>query len=418
MSEPSPARVHSGSGLRAILLATAVAGGIGYLIQAVVPRLVSHETYLTFQTFWSSTYLVVSCLAGLQQELTRASRAGPDGSGHRTWRAFALIAAVTSAVVVAVLFGLIGPHVFPADTASLVAAIALAALGYGLIAAVSGAMYGVQDWTGVGGMTIGDSVLRAIAIALALCAGGSAILLAWAVAVPFLVAAIAIWLWRGRRIAAHLQLDVGMSALFRNTAATLLASLATGALISGLPLLLRAFAADAGTGLLASVILAISLTRAPLVVPLVALQGYLLVRFRDARGHVGIVLRWVVALLALIAALAGLAAWLGPLVLAWLYPDYVALDGGVLAAIVASAGLTGILCLTGPAVLAAHRHRWYVAGWLVSACLTVLILLAPWEPLPRILLALTVAPVIGGIVHVIELARIGTAQEAGVTSER
>ena len=264
---------------------------------------------------------------------------------------------------------------------------------------------------------MGAAVVRAVGIALALFAGGSAALLAWAVAVPFLVAAIAIWLWRGRRISARLQLDVGMAALFRNTAATLLASLATGALISGLPLLLRALAADAGTGLLASIILAISLTRAPLVVPLVALQGYLLVRFRDARDHVGTILRWIVALLALIGALAALAAWLGPLVLAWLYPGYLPLGGGVIAAIVASAGLTGILCVTGPAVLAAHLHRWYVAGWLISACATVLILLAPWEPLTRILLALTVAPVIGAVVHVLGLARVGIAPAAAVTSE-
>ncbi|MCE4025701.1 hypothetical protein LXM50_06920 [Microbacterium sp. Au-Mic1] len=398
-------QARPGGGLRTVLVATVLAGGIGYVIQAAIPPLLRQGDYLAFTTFWSATYLIVSCLAGVQQELTRASRSGPDGSGYPTWRVFAVAAAIAAAAIVAAIFAVIGPRVFPSDTAPLVLAITVAAFGYCLIAAVSGALYGVQDWRGVGGMTVSDSLIRAVALGLAVLMGGSAALMGWAVAVPFLLAVLIIWAWRGRRIAAHLHLDVGMAQLFRNASATLVASLATGALISGLPLLLRALASDAGEGQLASLILVISLTRAPLVVPLVALQGYLLVHFRESRHHASTVLRWVGGLLVAVAALSALAAWLGPIILHAVYPGFEPLSGTVFAAIVASAGLTGVLCITGPALLAASRHRWYVAGWLLSALATVGVLSSPADALTRILLALVAAPVLGAVVHAVGLAR-------------
>lgn len=403
-------RVRAG-GLRTVLLATVVAGGIGYLIQAFVPPLLSTSGYLTFTTFWSATYLIVSCLSGVQQELTRASRFAPVGDGYRTWRLFTGMAAVAAAVVVALIFAVLGNRVFPNDTVPLIIAVTVAAFGYCVVAGVSGALYGVQDWPGVGGMMITDSVVRAIALAVAVAIGGGAVMMGSAVAVPFIIAAVIVWIWRGRLVRAHLHLDIGLPGLARNASATLLASLATGMLISGLPLLLRSLVPDAGEAILASLILVISLTRAPLVVPLVALQGYLLLQFRESRRHAAAVLRWVGALLVLVAALAALAWWLGPVILGWLYPTFHSLSGGVFAAIVASAGLTGVLCVTGPALLAASRHRWYVAGWLLSAIVTVAVLLIPWDALSRILAALVVAPVAGAVLHAIGLART----RAGVT---
>lgn len=402
-------------GLRMVLLATVVAGALGYLIQALIPPMLSESDYLVFTTFWSATYLIVSCLAGVQQELTRASHWAPDGGGARVWSIFTGAGAVVAALVVGAVFSLIGARVFPEDTVPLVLAITVASFGYCLVAGVSGALYGVQDWPGVGGMTIADSVIRAVALAATIAVGGGAVMMGWAIAVPFLVAAVFIWLWRGRRVIAHLRVDVGLPALARNTSATLVASLSTGALISGLPLLLHSLAADAGDGLLASIILVISLTRAPLVVPLVAVQGYLIVQFRESRRHAAVILRWVVALLVVVIVLAALAAWLGPVLLGLLYPGFDRLAPEVFAAVVASAGLTGVLCVTGPALLAASRHRWYVAGWALSAIATIALLIAPMEPMTRILLALVVAPVAGAVVHAIGLVRSSETRAVSAT---
>lgn len=399
MAEPVTQQPSSG-GLRHILVATVIAGAIGYLIQFLVP-IVAPDSYLTFATTWSAIYLVVTCLSGLQQELTRASSADNRGSGFRPWISFTVIASLTATGFVAVIFGLSGPHLFPSDAGQLAGAIATAAFGYSLIAAVSGAAYGLKDWNAVAGLTITDSIVRSLTIASALLLGGSAILLGWAIAVPFLLAAVGIWIWVGRRIRSRLSIDVSLRRLMRNATATVLASLSTGALISGLPLMLNAFASDVGPELLASTILALTLTRAPLVVPLLALQGYLVVSFRDNPNDVAArVLRWAALVMGAVIVLAGIAALVGPSLMQWLYAGFLTLPPVDLALIVVSAGLTGVMCITGPAVLAANRHSWYTAGWASSAIVSIIVLLLPLDPQFRVMLALLSGPLIGALVHV------------------
>lgn len=402
------------SGLRHILVATVIAGGIGYAIQFFVPVFAA-DSYLTFATMWSATYLVVTCLSGVQQEITRAARADDSGSGFRTWAVFTVLAAIVATAVVAIIMASIGGLLFAGDAAPIAGAIAFAAFGYCLVAALSGAVYGLKAWPAVAGMTIADSVIRALTITLALAAGASTVMLGWATAIPFLLAAIIIWLWVGRRVRTRLGLDVSLGALARNSAVTVLASLSTGALISGLPLILKAFAADAGPELLASLILVITLTRAPLVVPLVALQGYLIVTFRDRHGDVAkAILKWIGLVMAAVVVLAGIAALLGPLIMDWLFSSFVRLTPVDFGLIVLSAGLTGLLCVTGPAVLSAGRHAWYTAGWAASALITVLVLLLPIDPHARILLALLSGPVVGAVVHLVAIR--GQRVTAPITS--
>lgn len=393
------------NGLRHILIATVIAGGIGYAIQLVVPVIAS-DSYLSFATMWSATYLIVTCLSGIQQEITRAASFGERGTGFRTWSWFTVTAALAAAVIVMAVLGALGGQLFPESPAVVASAIAIAAFGYALVAAISGAVYGLKDWPAVAGMTIADSSIRVVTIALALVLGAGAVGLAWATALPFLLAAVAIWLWAGSRVRAHLTIDVDLGELARNAGATVLASLSTGALISGLPLLLNSFASDAGSAMLASLVLVITITRAPLVVPLVALQGYLIVNFRDRRNAVAAtIIRWIGLVAAAVVVLAALAALVGPPLMAWLYSSFVQLGPLDFALIVVGAGFTGLLCVTGPAVLAARRHAWYTAGWAVSAAATVLILLLPLDPHGRILAALLIGPIAGVVVHLLAMRR-------------
>lgn len=391
--------------LRYILLATVIAGAIGYLIQFAVP-IFAPDSYLTFATTWSAIYLVVTCVSGIQQEITRAARPDPSGAGYPTWLTFTISAAAVVAVGVSAVFALIGPRVFPSDTVAFVLILALASGGYALVAALSGALYGLGAWPAVAGMTVSDSAVRLLTIAGALLAGAGATKLGWAIAMPFAVAVAGMWLWTGRRVKMGLGLDVGIGRLARNSVATVLASLATGALISGLPLLINAFASDAGSELLAVLILAITLTRAPLVVPLLALQGYLVVSFRDRADRIAsMIVRWVILVLALVVVLALLAALIGPALLSAVFPSFSSLPAADLALIVVSAGLTGVMCITGPAVLAGNRHTWYTAGWAVSALATLVILMLPFDAHSRILTALLVGPVMGSAVHMTAVRR-------------
>lgn len=414
MSEADP---DQGRGaLSFVLGATVLAGVIGYVIQAVVPAFTGADEYIIFSVFWSIVYLVVSALSGVQQEVTRAAHVAAPASGIRTLVGFALLYASGAAVLLVALAPLWAPQVLPPGTLveesgvvfQLVSALAVAAVGYTFVAVLSGALYGVRNWPGVAAMTVSDSVLRLIAIAVALALGAGVAGLGWAVATPFLVAAAGLWLFTGRSIRASLAIDTGMSGLLRNSARTVGAAIATGIMISGLPFLLGITSDQVQPELLASLILVITLTRAPLVIPLLALQSLLIVTFRDAPGRMATRVRlWGACLVLVAAVLSALAVVVGPWVIALLYGDRYALPAPAYAAIVASAGLTALLCLTGPAVLAAGQHGRYLLGWAAGSATLIGFLLLPLPELERVLLALCAGPVVGVLIHAAGLARRG-----------
>jgi len=389
-------------GLAYVLGATVVAGGIGYVIQALVPAFTSSTDYLAFSIFWSAVYLSATALSGIQQEITRASTSQPDASGWRFLAGFTLACAGIAAVVIVATGPLWAGRVFVTDAAALVVALAVAAVGYTLVAGLSGALYGVRNWPGVAGMTVADSALRLIAIVLALAAGAGVVGLGWAVALPFLVAVILMWALTGAGVRRRLALDTGFAGLARNSARTVAASVASGLLISGLPFLLGLTSSALPSSVLASLILVLTLTRAPLVIPLLALQSYLVVTFRDAgRGTGRRVLLWGGGLVAVTAVLAAVATFVGPWVVSLLYADRYELPAYAYAAIVAGAGLTGLLCITGPAVLAAGRHSLYLAGWAAASVATIAYLLIRPATLPDVLAALVVGPMVGVVVHAV-----------------
>lgn len=406
MSDSPTQAPANGGGLTWILGATVVAGGLGYLIQAAVPAFLTGEQYVVFSVFWSVVYLVVSGLAGVQQETTRASRSSDTGRGWPILRRFASIYAVGAALVIAASAFFWAPRVFGDHAVALVAALAAAAVGYTFVAVISGALYGVRDWRGVAGMTVTDAVLRAITVGVAVLLGLGVAVTGWAVALPFAAAAAILWIVTGRGIRNRVEVDATLRVLLRQSLQTVGASIATGVMISGLPFLLGIAPLGVDAALLASLILVITLTRAPLVIPLLALQSYLVVTLRDhpaqARRRV---LTWGAGLLALTAVLAGLAVFVGPWVIGLLYGDRYELPSGVYAAIVGSAGLTGLLCITGPAVLSAQRHTAYLAGWATASVVTVAMLFVPIDGLTRVLVALVAGPIVGVVVHAVTIGR-------------
>lgn len=402
-SDLEPAQPRGG-GLTYILGATVVAGGIGYVIQAAVPAFMDASRYVVFSVFWSIVYLVVSGLSGVQQEATRASRSTPSGDGWPVLARLAASAAGVAAVVIAASSFVWAPRIFGDDTVPLVAALIVAAVGYTFVAAISGALYGVKNWRGVAGMTVTDAALRLLTVAAAVLLGAGAATAGWAVAVPFGVAAAAVWIAAGRGIRSHLSVDAPLPTLLRHSAQTVGASVATGIMISGLPFLLGVIPTGLDATALASLILVITLTRAPLVIPLLALQSYLVVTLRDAQGRLARrVAVWGGGLLLLAAALSALATVVGPWVVQALYNGRYELPGVAYAAIVASAGLTGLLCITGPAVLSAQRHALYFAGWATASIITVGCLFVPTDGLVRVVTALVVGPIVGVAVHAVGL---------------
>ena len=270
----------AGVGLRSILIATAIAGVLGYAIQLAAPALLADDaSYVTFSVYWSTLYLCVAALSGVQQEITRAARPVVDEPPTAVLPQFTLITAAVAVTIVAVIASVFGAAILPGPTLFLTVALSVGVVGYLLIAVLTGVLYGLRLWTAVAWTTVLDAGLRALFVLGALAAGWTPEAVALAVSLPFGLAFLVVWLWTRRRVVGAFRLDVRLRRLLVHVAGTVVAAAAMGVMLNGMPLLLgiTAGAADAGdTSALAGLILAITLTRAPIVVPLLALQSYLI----------------------------------------------------------------------------------------------------------------------------------------------
>lgn len=395
------------AGLRSILLATVIAGIFGYAIQLLAPAFLAEDSaYVTFTVYWSTLYLCVATLSGIQQEITRAAAPVVDQPPSPVLRQFTLISIAVTLVVVVVLALLFGHLILPSSTLALAVALGIGVVGYLLVAVLSGVLYGLRMWTAVAGITILDAGFRALLVLTALAAGLGEEWITLAASVPFGLAFIVMWLRMRSRVVGRFRLDVPLRRLLAHTAGTVVAAASMGIIMNGLPMLLRLTSADAQPSVLAGIILAISITRAPIVLPLLALQSFFISVFR---GQGAAITRRIFLYLGVgvvvIAVLAGVAWLIGPWAIGWLSAGRFEIEPAIMAAITTSAGLVALLCVTGPALLGERRHTPYVAGWVVTALLTIGALLLPIDLISRLSLALLVPPAVGLLVHLGALLR-------------
>lgn len=391
-------------GLGAILIATAVAGASTYVLQAIVLAAFSPPNYLQFSIMWSALYLVIGALAGVQQEVTRAttSKNTRSTSTHRHVTAvFSGIAALTvfAAVMLSGLWW--GPAIFPSDPVVVVTAVAVGAASYVAVACLSGTLYGLNRWFVLAVMIATDALVRLVLVACSVALVPTLFGMAAAVVIPFPLTLGVVWLIIRRSVRGRTQVDVPITRLAWNASRTVVGSAATAVMVSGFAFLLGATSRADSAREVALVVAIVTLTRAPLVIPLLAVQSFLLVHFRDNRDRVGVVLAKILGLVAVGTSAASLLAlWLGAPILRWFDHEYVA-DPTVIALVVASAGLTAAMCATGPAVLARGGHAAYSLGWVVAAILVILGLLLPWGPDAKSIFALSLGPIVGLTIHLV-----------------
>jgi hypothetical protein len=397
-----------------VLGATVASGALGYLVTIVVAVDLGAEAYVGFAVFWSALYLCVGTFSGVQQEVTRASSARLDGtvdnsnsSGARTLAVFTAVLAVAVVLVIAALTTTVGRWVFGDDAAGLAGPLAVGVASFVVVAALSGALYGVRAWTTLAVTIALDGVIRIAAIGLILAADGSLVELGWAVVAPFPLAVMLVLPFVARRLATTLHVDVSYRALSWNVARTVTGAAATALLISGFPLVLQALSADESPAVIGPLILSLTLTRAPIVIPLLALQSYFIVRFGERPSRAGVATSRTVALvLAAAVGLGLLSAVVGPAVLVAVFGAEFMVSGMLLFVLVASSGLVAALCVTGPATLALGHHSAFATGWAAAAATTVLLLsLVPGNIGLRASIALVAGPVAGLIVHAIAISR-------------
>jgi hypothetical protein len=380
-----------------LLAATLISGVSGYIANALVPAFTPVERYTEFAVLWSALFFVVGALGGVQQEVTRASRAPSIPGGGRPLP-IALTGSAVSGLLVAGSAPLWLGLLIPDPTVSIGAALAVGVASYLAVAVIAGRLYGASAWWPIAAMMAVDGVLRLIGVVLAVTLGGGELgALAWAIALPFpLAPALVLPFAGGRRLTG--RLDTGSARLAWNAGRLVVAAAATAVLMSGMPVLLRVLLPGLAPADLAPVALDLSLVRAPLLIPVLALQSLLIVRFAGDRGaRSPLLVAGAIAAGGVVAAL--LAALAGPPVLDAVFGEPYGSDPLALALVVASSGLLGALLVLGAALVADGRHGLVTVAWGSAVVVTAgALLVLPGPVGVRAGVAMTAGALVGALV--------------------
>jgi O-antigen/teichoic acid export membrane protein len=407
---PAPGPTIGGAHAIAVSGSSLYSAAAGYVVLLVAAHRLTPADYAFFLAFWSVLFGGFGIVSGLAAEASRAAYDGADrdrcSPPVRSGRAGILTTGLLfGGIVAAVLAGsavgwaplVLGPH-WP-----LALAAALACLFYSGHMTLWGVTSGLQRWRASVAITVVEATARLLALVLVLVLDGGLSALALGSAAPA-AAWLLLLLVPALQGHARRRSDVGTPTQLRLDLSAAAASSANAALVVGFPVLVALTSSRADFVASAGLLLAISLTRAPLLVPLTSLQGVALTHFLRHRDRGPAALVPVAALVLTVSAAAAAAAGLvGPALFAFLLDDRYTVSGAVLAALTGSAGLLALLTLTGVCCLALHAHRWYASGWLAATATAVAVLLVPGDLTGRVVVALAAAPVVGVLLHLVGL---------------
>lgn len=402
-SGAGPEAVIDARGLTSVGVASFVAALAGYAVLVVVARVLSPVENAEFLVFWSLLFAGFGVLAGLQQEATRgvaaATAHGADGGRGARVLAWSLVAGLAVAAAVAAVAPVWFPRLLAGQPRLVVGAVCVPLALFSGHAAAVGTLAGGRRWPASAGLIAGESLVRLVVVAAAAIAGVGLVGLEVAVGVSAATWLVALALRQMRHLPA-VRSDVAARPMLRNVRQTTLAALGTAVLVVGFPSLLRLTTSPSEWATAAPLVLAISLTRAPLLIPLGAFQGVAISYFVDPRRSRGrAFLHASLAVAVAGAVLAALAALVGPPLMAALFGPEYRVAGTTMGLLTLAAAALALLTLTGSVVLALGRHQRYAAGWIVAAAVSALVLLLPLPLEGRAVLALATGPVVGAILH-------------------
>jgi len=391
--------------------ATAVTAVCGYAVVYLAARDLAPAGFSVFAVFWGAFGLVTGAANGLLQETTREIRSAGYTEmlpGRRTHPLrLAGVVGIGAAAVIAGSSPLWSGRVFAQAHWLSVGLLSVGLAGFCLHATLLGMLAGTNRWTQYGALMVTDAVIRVAVATATVLVGWGLVGFLWATVAGALAWLMMIGASPSTRAAARLLTPGSAATFLRGAAHSITAAGASAILVMGFPVLLKLTSTELGAqgGV---VILAVTLTRAPLLVPMTAMQGNLIAHFVDERTAR---LRALIAPAALIGAIgaAGVlaAGLLGPWLLRAAFgPDYHT-AGALLAWLTAAAVTIAMLTLTGAATVAAALHRAYALGWVCATVAAALLLLLPLPLEGRTVVALLCGPLVGIGVHLAALARPG-----------
>lgn len=379
-----------------VLVAAGTSGVAGYVVLVLAARVLEPAINASFLVFWGALYAVFGTLVGLTTETTRAVF---SSGGRGSTAVFPVVLGLGGAV--ATLVGVSGlvwaPLLFADAWPGLLSAMVVGIVLFGLQGGLNGVAAGTSAWHAYSLLVGSESVARLVLCAVVAVAGGHLVGLAWAV-----VLACGTWVGWVAVCGDYRQLVLVRVAgsrvgLLRRMLVACSATGASALILVGYPVLLRVTTPSEVFAGAAPIVLAVSLSRAPLLVPLGIYQNVLVTRvIRDGLR----VLRPILGGLAVLTAVGSVIAWwMGPWLLHVVNPSY-DVASPVFAGLVVTAGFVAALTLTGAATVALDLHAVYLAGWLVATAVSALVLLVPGSLESRVIGSLAAGPLAGIAVHV------------------
>ena len=266
--------------------ATAVTAVCGYAVVYLAARDLAPAGFSVFAVFWGAFGLVTGAANGLLQETTREVRSAGYAEVLPGRRTHPLRVAGMVGIAAAVrdrrqLTAVERPGVHASPLAFRRSAQRRAG-GFCLHATLLGMLAGTNRWTQYGALMVTDAVIRVAVATATVLVGWGLVGFLWATVAGALAWLIMIGASPATRAAARLLTPGSTATFLRGAAHSITAAGASAILVMGFPVLLKVTSSQLGAqgGV---VILAVTLTRAPLLVPLTAMQGNLIAHFVDQR---------------------------------------------------------------------------------------------------------------------------------------
>ena len=379
-----------------LVTATTLATGLAaYGTLVIFARVAGSSLYVGFAVLWAAYYALAGCLAGLQQEVTRASASWSDAHPLRL-RALGLPLALGLALGVAAC--LTSPwwarHL--ATGPLLLGCLLLASVGLAGLVTVHGFLVARRRYGWACCLLLLDAGVRLIAVTVVAKGGGNdvaqlvAVLsgsLVWLPCLPWLVRLPGFgWESAGAFVgrAASAMAATGLAAL----------------LIAGYPALVAA-TSDSETGIAsAGLVAALVLFRSPIILLVNGFRPYLLVHMvTSGRSTRAVVFTLWGAMAVLGAVAAFVAAVVGDAALRVSAGPGFDLTASEAAALVASATLIAMLSLSSIAFVAMDRHLVATLGWALAVLVSLVILVLPLDPDRRVVVSALAGPLLPLAIH-------------------
>jgi len=392
-------------------VATAVSALCGYAVLYLAARDLDPAGFSVFGVFWGAFGLVGGAAYGLLQEATREVRTagyvemveGPRTHPMRVGTGLG----VAAAIVMAASAPLWAPHVFSESRPLSVILLSAGLAGFCVHATLLGLLAGLGNWGQYGGLMVTDAVMRVVVAVATFLLGWGLVGFLWATVAGAVGWLLLLAVSPAARLAARLRTPGGTATFLRGAAHSIAAAGASAVLVMGFPVLLKVTSGELGAAG-GVVILAVTLTRAPLLVPLTAMQGNLIAHFVDHRGRRLTSLIGPALVVLALGTVGVLAAWLvGPWLIRVAFGAEYTPAGSLLAWLTAGAVAIALLTLTGAATVAAAEHRAYSVGWVGATVASAALLSLPLNLADRTVVALLCGPLVGIAIHLAALARAG-----------